>query len=206
MGKLIKDILNDYSKEYLQEIANNSINYYDMSRNLGKTNVTKIFKRELEKCCKNKGINCSHFIGDNYKRCVSCNSIKELSEFYKMSKNKILNTCKDCYKIEQSQKYKQIKENDFNFKKQYKCKKCGEDRYYLLDFHHRNSKEKDFNLSDKTRINLDNFKLELEKCDVLCSNCHREWHFIERHKDRFKPISYDEWISGKEIEEIKHTN
>jgi hypothetical protein len=46
-----------------------------------------------------------------------------------------------------------------------------------LDFHHKSREEKDFNILDSG-----SFEEQLEeskKCELLCSNCHRETHFIE---------------------------
>jgi predicted HNH restriction endonuclease len=46
-----------------------------------------------------------------------------------------------------------------------------------LDFHHLNGKEKEFGLSQKgiTR-SWAKTELELKKCILVCSNCHREIH------------------------------
>jgi hypothetical protein len=62
-----------------------------------------------------------------------------------------------------------------------KCQKCGYDKCSAaLDFHHRESSDKEFGLSKKglTR-SWEKTKIELDKCDLLCSNCHRELHFEE---------------------------
>ena len=60
-----------------------------------------------------------------------------------------------------------------------KCLKCGENKFYLLDFHHRNPEEKEGELSDFSKgYNLDKFFEELQKCDLLCANCHREYHYL----------------------------
>ncbi len=59
-----------------------------------------------------------------------------------------------------------------------KCSKCGYDRCYeALEFHHLNSNRKDFGISDKgyTR-SWAKIKEELDKCVLLCANCHREIH------------------------------
>ena len=59
-----------------------------------------------------------------------------------------------------------------------KCLICGYDRCTeALEFHHSDSAEKDFGISHKgytrswTRV-----KQELDKCMLLCANCHREVH------------------------------
>lgn len=72
-----------------------------------------------------------------------------------------------------------------------KCKKCEENRIYLLDFHHRNPAEKEGELSDFSKgYNLDKFFEELEKCDLLCANCHREFHYLHE----LLHISYEDYL------------
>jgi hypothetical protein len=61
-----------------------------------------------------------------------------------------------------------------------KCMKCEYSKHpCAMDFHHKNIKEKEFNMTNLIRNNnWDNIKKELDKCDLLCSNCHREKHFV----------------------------
>ncbi len=59
-----------------------------------------------------------------------------------------------------------------------KCTVCGYHRCQeALEFHHLTMQEKDFGISDKgyTR-SWDKVRDEIEKCVLLCSNCHREVH------------------------------
>ena len=59
-----------------------------------------------------------------------------------------------------------------------KCMVCGYNRCIeALEFHHNNSTEKDFSISEKgyTR-SWAKVKEELDKCMLLCANCHREIH------------------------------
>lgn len=59
-----------------------------------------------------------------------------------------------------------------------KCMICGYDRCPgALDFHHRDPKLKEFGLSDKglTR-SWEKTKNEIDKCVLICANCHREVH------------------------------
>lgn len=50
--------------------------------------------------------------------------------------------------------------------------------YAALQFHHRNPENKVFNLDSRklSNTNWDSILIELEKCDLLCSNCHAEIH------------------------------
>ena len=58
------------------------------------------------------------------------------------------------------------------------CEKCGYSRCIdALEFHHNSSSGKDFSISEKgyTR-SWNRVKEELDKCMLLCANCHREHH------------------------------
>lgn len=50
--------------------------------------------------------------------------------------------------------------------------------YVIFDFHHLNPSEKDVDWS-KLRLKSDeSIKNELNKCVLLCSNCHRKRHHL----------------------------
>jgi hypothetical protein len=62
--------------------------------------------------------------------------------------------------------------------KQRPCVDCGVSYpYFVMDHDHRNPAEKSFSLSwahvGRAAITIDMIKAELDKCDVVCSNCHR---------------------------------
>jgi hypothetical protein len=59
-----------------------------------------------------------------------------------------------------------------------KCKLCGYSKCYkALQFHHNDPKQKDFTIGSKMRrLCIDKFKKELDKCTLLCANCHSEVH------------------------------
>lgn len=60
-----------------------------------------------------------------------------------------------------------------------RCIKCGESRPWCLDFHHRDPKDKFMSIPDmaKRGFPIETIKIELNKCDCLCSNDHRDHHF-----------------------------
>ena len=70
------------------------------------------------------------------------------------------------------------KQNNLNFvenKKIYGCKKCGEKRVYVLDFHHISPEEKINDIAHMIKSSsIDNLEKEINKCVLLCANCHRE--------------------------------
>jgi len=65
-----------------------------------------------------------------------------------------------------------------------KCQWCGYSKCVdALEFHHNTPGEKDFSISGTgvTR-SWSKIKIELDKCSLLCANCHREAHFNMRNK------------------------
>ena len=62
-----------------------------------------------------------------------------------------------------------------NYKIKLGCAKCGYNKHpAALDFSHRNPKEKQFNISAGRFYSMEKLTKEIEKCDILCANCHRE--------------------------------
>lgn len=63
-----------------------------------------------------------------------------------------------------------------------KCTLCGYSKYpEVLEFHHKNPKQKDFNISLKGHCRSWNrVEEEIKKCILLCANCHRELHVEQK--------------------------
>lgn len=59
-----------------------------------------------------------------------------------------------------------------------KCCSCGYSKCAeALEFHHIDPTQKDFQISSKNHAkSWETVKLELDKCMILCANCHRELH------------------------------
>lgn len=56
------------------------------------------------------------------------------------------------------------------------CVKCGYNKCIsALHFHHKDASEKDFTISGKS-WSFEKLKKEVDKCVLLCSNCHTELH------------------------------
>lgn len=85
--------------------------------------------------------------------------------------------CRKCA-VESVQKRRlKVKQMAINYKGG-KCQKCNYDKCNAaLDFHHLDPNEKDFGIGEKgyTR-SWEKIKIELDKCILLCANCHREIH------------------------------
>lgn len=62
------------------------------------------------------------------------------------------------------------------------CSSCGYNRCTeALVFHHNVPEEKEFALSGKHSLSWTRLQQELDKCDLLCMNCHAELHSRIRH-------------------------
>lgn len=135
------------------------------------------------------------------KRCPKCAQTLPISKFY-ISKTKydgLQTYCKQCGHKRRIQYYKENRETEdkrnkgvyINYLKRYedykktlKCEKCGESRWYVLDFHHAKD-DKKYNIGGMVanQMSWKTVMEEIGKCTVLCSNCHRELHFIEKSRD-----------------------
>jgi hypothetical protein len=138
------------------------------------------------------------------KKCSKCGIEKNECEFFFKSKIKNLlhTTCKECkrkidkesYSNNKNNRQEKIREraivnrdklkNYINeLKQNSKCSKCGDKRWYVLDFHHLNDSDKEYNISYLVKQGANKkIKEELKKCVILCSNCHRELHHFEREE------------------------
>lgn len=59
------------------------------------------------------------------------------------------------------------------------CKDCkGTFPPYVYDFHHLDPKEKEGTLGTLLHRTFENCIVELDKCVLLCANCHRIRHFV----------------------------
>ena len=65
-----------------------------------------------------------------------------------------------------------------------KCQRCGYSKCEgALQFHHKDPKLKEFQLShinlNDTNFSFDKLLNEVDKCELLCANCHAEQHYLE---------------------------
>ena len=142
--------------------------------------------------------------------CRKCGEKKNSEEFVndKYKKNGKVNLCKVCKRNSDKISYEKRKES-INIKKKKKidlfrktyqelknnkcCLKCDETKHHLLDFHHKDDSKKDFNIGTEAWrcLNIEKIIKEIEKCVILCSNCHREFHYLEKENK----ITLDRYIN-----------
>lgn len=59
------------------------------------------------------------------------------------------------------------------------CKKCGNKNIFHLCFHHTNGKEEKVDsIRHFLKKTFETIQKELDKCTLLCKNCHQELHFV----------------------------
>lgn len=71
------------------------------------------------------------------------------------------------------------------------CFVCKEHDVDCLEFHHLNPNEKEYNVSELLTYSWTKVKLEIEKCVVLCANCHRKEHARFRRNEQSLLVEYE---------------
>jgi len=115
---------------------------------------------------------------ESHRSCFRCKEFKSRSEYY--SRRGVPGSspyCKVCTNDQTKERQRACKAKAIAYKGGC-CEICSYSKYQgSLDFHHRNPEEKDFSISSLKLKKLDGIvKKELDKCMLLCSNCHREEH------------------------------
>lgn len=117
------------------------------------------------------------------KICTHCKEEKPITEFYKQKDRKSLaSKCKKCHNEYCIQRWKQRKIDAVEYKGG-KCIDCGlthpEKPAIIFDFHHLDPNKKDVDWGKLRLRSWDAILKELNKCVLLCGNCHRIRHYVE---------------------------
>jgi len=122
--------------------------------------------------------------------CIRCHLPKNETNFHRKG-NGFQSMCKECRKIyirEHYQKNKQkyidkaresnhrLKEWFRELKRNLACERCGEKHIACLEFHHVDPSKKDFQVGGMATWGRKRLLKEIDKCVVLCANCHRKEH------------------------------
>ena len=128
---------------------------------------------------------------EGIKSCVICKKEKHIDEFNKRLKAKdgLQDSCRQCSRNwyqankekhkknvgkRRKQYRKSVKEFIWNYKLQNPCVDCNEPDPVVLDFDHIND-DKEFSVANGAvrGFSIEKIKKEIEKCEVVCANCHR---------------------------------
>lgn len=128
------------------------------------------------------------------KICTKCHQELPLNEFYSNGKGGFRSECKNCHSKYVTKAYISRKEKVSEIKAEIGCQKCGEKRTYCLDFHHKDPSIKEATIARITSDNnhFDKIQEEIDKCIVLCANCHREFHHLQKLND----LTIEEYIKN----------
>lgn len=167
-------------KEFLLEYINEDMSLNDISLKTNKSKTTirywlkKYNLKTNHKSFKEIGV----IDYGEQKYCPKCDKDKPIEDFYnRRGKTNGSVYCKSCTKEQTILRQRKLKQLAIDYKGG-KCEKCGYNKCNsALEFHHINPKEKDFSISKLKRYSFSNkIKKELDKCMLLCANCHREIH------------------------------
>jgi hypothetical protein len=181
-------------KESILELRNSGKNYNEISELLNCSKSTVSFH------CNNNNLG-GNFVSKQRAKLTKI-EIEELNSFYKdhtieecmvklnIKKSTVTrhtdNKRIESFITEEDRKaanYARVKKYRYDIKEksiQYKggsCEKCGYNKCNsALEFHHLEPNEKDFGIGSYTVLAWDKVKEELDKCIMVCANCHREIH------------------------------
>lgn len=117
------------------------------------------------------------------KICTQCGRKLPVTEFHWRNKAKGTrrSECRECHNRYMSNKNAENRMAIQQLKKAVCCAKCGEQRWYLLDYHHIDPTSKKDKVSElMLHSSLKDALNEIDKCIPLCANCHREFHYLNR--------------------------
>ena len=131
------------------------------------------------------------------KTCYNCKKDRPTEQFgnNRARKDGLQARCKECDREYHNKQYasnpklhrriaKAVKKRKvewfIEYKKTLQCRNCGENRWYVLDFHHLGEKKDTLSQLVADNVSKKRIMDEVTKCVPLCANCHRELHHFER--------------------------
>jgi len=141
--------------------------------------VKRLFKTDPEHANRvikhQKEIEDRGVVPENHQWCVCCSKYKPHNSF---SPHNFKNhgCCRECSSHNDIQRARLLKLKAIEYLGG-KCDNCGfVGHYSSFDFHHKNHKEKEFNWNVARKKSWNKIILELNKCELLCRNCHSSFH------------------------------
>lgn len=111
------------------------------------------------------------------KVCTKCKLEKPITDFYKQSDRSTRSSfCKPCKNKYDTLRWVEKKKKAISYKGGC-CTLCGYAKYYgALQFHHLDPSEKEADWGKLRMRSWSKITEELDKCLLLCANCHAEAH------------------------------
>lgn len=171
-----------HSKEQILNLRKEGKSYKEIRE------IVKCTKSLISYYCKNVGLAHSNIkskpteqdiitINAKYKEGLTLSQIEKFVPFKRHTISKyITEKKKTVTKCEAVVSWRKRRKKDLVEYKGGKCEKCGYNKSVeALQFHHINPLDKDFTISGKS-WSFEKLKEEVDKCIMLCANCHLEEH------------------------------
>jgi len=121
------------------------------------------------------------------KHCSKCGQVKPAESFARKRRRKKYSYCLECrdeanalYHEKLKQRRLEVRYFIYTHLLKHPCA-CGESAPEALEFDHRRDKVFDISHAARMGIAIPTVKQEIEKCVVMCSNCHRKRTALEQH-------------------------
>lgn len=155
-------------KQLLEEYIAKGFSERKIAREVGKAPVT------VHRWLKRHGL-CTEFnafnAGGAKPTLCRCGE-NDPTKFYGHKKS----SCNKCHGKAQRSRWRENKRLAVEYKGG-RCEKCGYNRCYAgLDFHHLDPSKKDPHWKKLRCKSLEKIKAEIDKCMLVCKNCHAEIH------------------------------
>lgn len=161
--------------EDIKKFIDQGLTYPEISK------ILKIPRTTLISRCIKEGFRYRDYLKSkqtDVKLCFKCKELKSINDFYIKENNNACSYCKDCNNKLVLNKKRELKKICVEYKGGC-CQHCGYSKCIgALHFHHLDNKNKKFSISQITyKVFNDIIKNELDKCILLCANCHAEEHY-----------------------------
>lgn len=134
------------------------------------------------------------------KKCTICGKEKDEKEYYYRNKKaeRLHAQCKECYRVKRRKIWKEyynkhgskyrenavmrnrelkiiLRSRMYDYLQGKSCEKCGISDPRVLEFDHIDPKTKDFSIAKAMHdiMSWDKLLAEIQKCQILCANCHK---------------------------------
>lgn len=180
--------LSDDEINQILKLRNDGLNYYKIKE------ISNLSTDKIKLICRINNITDSNEfkkpsikiiseIQEYYNECGSCKLVGEKFGYNRQTISKYITTKNRKNTIDRK---KSMSKNVIEWRKRKKielidykggcCEVCGYNKTIRsLDFHHKDPKLKDFTISGKS-YSFERLKNEVDKCILVCSNCHGEIH------------------------------
>ena len=115
------------------------------------------------------------------KQCITCKETLLLEDFSidRSNKDNRQRQCRICNNQAKRKIHERNRDYQASIKENGECLICGESHISVLVFHHKVPGSKRFNIGNPGTRSIKRIQEEIEKCDLLCANCHRKLHYAE---------------------------